>query len=73
MTKVVMQEKTNGVKFRSLEVGDCFLDKDNLFCIKVDSTTCLYTGIELNVWEVRKDCEPQEEVFPMDIEIHIAN
>jgi hypothetical protein len=74
MTKLIMREKKNGVEFRTLEVGDCFLDKDGIFCIKVNSTTCLFANDVLTGgWEECDDCESFEEVFPVDVEIHIVS
>ena len=73
MTKVIMREKKNGIEFGTLEVGDCFLDKDNIFCIKVNSTTCLVAGDDLETWADYNDCNSFEEVYPVDVEIHIVS
>ena len=73
MTKVIMREKKNGIEFGELEVGDCFLDKDNVFCIKVNSTTCLAADDDLINWTDYNDCNSFEEVYPLDVEIHIVS
>ena len=72
MTKVTT-EKKKSKKFGCLEVGDCFLDKDNIFCIKVNSTSCLFVNNELKSWGEYNDCNFFEEVFPVDVEIHIVS
>jgi hypothetical protein len=73
MTKVIMEKEKNGVEFGRLSAGDCFLDKDNFFCIKVNSVTCLYTRDDMEAWEVSDDCDSFEEVFPIDVEIHVVS
>jgi hypothetical protein len=73
MTKVIMREKKNGIEFGTLEVGDCFLDKDNIFCIKINSTTCLVASDDLDSWIEYNDCDSFEEVCPVDVEIHIVS
>ena len=74
MTKLIMREKKNGVEFGTLEVGDCFLDKDDIFCIKVNSTTCLVANNDfIGGWEEYDGCDDHEEVFPVNTEIHIVD
>lgn len=73
MTKVIMKEKTPIVHFEELSVGSCFFDQDNIFCIKVNSTSCLIVYEDLTSWEEYIDCCPSDEVFPVDVEIHIVN
>lgn len=72
MTKVIMREKKNRIEFGTLEVGDCFLDKDNIFCIKVNSSTFLSVNDDLESWTEYNDCNSFEEVYPVDVEIHIV-
>lgn len=73
MTRVIMREKKNRTEFGTLEVGDCFFDKDDLFCIKVNSTTCLVVNDDLINWDEYDDCNLSEEVFPVDVEIRIVS
>jgi hypothetical protein len=73
MTKVIMKEEKNGIEFGDLKIGDCFLDGENLFCIKVNPTTCLVANDDLESWEEYDDCKSFEEVYPVDVEIHIIN
>lgn len=68
-----MRENKNTVKFENLNIGDCFVDKDNIFCIKVNSTTCLYFIDDLKKWENCEDCDSFEKVFPLNTEIHIVS
>ena len=56
MTKVIMREKKNGIEYGELETGDCFLDKDSVFCIKVNSTTCLVADDDLINWTEYYNC-----------------
>lgn len=71
MTKLIKQKRVNKIEFGYLNVGDCFFDKDDVFCIKVNSITCLVACDDL--WEEYHDCNPFEEVFPVDVEIHIVS
>lgn len=73
MTKVIMREKKNGIEFGTLEVGDCFFDKDNVFCIKINSTICLVADDDLEGWTEYNNCDSFEEVYPVDVEIHIVS
>lgn len=73
MTKVIMREKKNGIEFGCLEVGDCFFDKEGIFCIKVNSTTCLVASEDLTSWDEYGDCNSFEEVYPVDVEIHLVS
>lgn len=73
MTKVIMREKKNGIEFGELEVGDCFLDRENIFCIKVNPKTCLVASEDLESWDEYNDCDYFEEVYPVDVEIHIVS
>lgn len=73
MTKVIMREKKNGIAYGDLEIGDCFLDKDDIFCIKVNSTTCLCVNDDLISWDEYDDCKDSEEVYPINVEIRIID
>ena len=72
MTKVIMRENKKRVEFWTLEVGDCFFDENDDFCIKVNSTTCLITSDLVN-WTEYEDCGSHELVFPINTEIHIVD
>lgn len=73
MTKVILKEEKIKVKFGDLEIGDCFLDEENHFCIKVNPTTCLVANEDLASWEEYDSCNSFEEVYPIDVEIHIIS
>lgn len=73
MTKVIRKETKKATQFGCLSVGDCFFDKDNYFCIKVDSETCLVAYEDLAMWEPYRECSASDEVYPLDVEIHIVN
>lgn len=73
MTKLIMREKKNGIKYRELITGDCFLDKEGIFCLKVNSTTCLVASENLENWDEYNGCDDFEEVYPVDVEIHIVS
>ena len=73
MTKVIMKEKKKGTTFDCLNIGDCFFDVDNFFCIKVNSSTCLRLEKDLIDWDEYDDYNRYEEVFPVDAEIHIVS
>lgn len=72
MTNVIMKERKTA-KFKDLKLGDCFLDADSIFCIKTDSTSCIYVGVESDTWDIWDDCDDYETVYPIDVEIHIVN
>ena len=71
MTKVIRQKRVNKIEFGHLNVGECFFDKDDVFCIKVNSTTCLVACDDF--WEEYNNCDTHEEVFPVNTEIHIVD
>jgi hypothetical protein len=73
MTKVIRKEIKKITYFGSLSIGDCFFDKDNYFCIKVDSKTCLMACEDIEAWSTFRDCSASDEVYPLDVEIHIVS
>lgn len=71
MTKVI-GKKIARTTFGELKVGDCFFDGCDLFCIKVNDSSCLFSD-KNTWWELYEDCSASDEVIPVDTEIHIVS
>ena len=51
------------VTFADLSIGEVFEDEDNLPCIKIDSTHCLYMN-EDDIWDTAT-CYADGAVYPL--------
>lgn len=70
MTKIC-GKRMDKITYGRLKIGDCFFDENDLFCIKVNNSSCLF--FKEDSWQLFEDCTFSDIVYPVDVEIHIVS